>query len=518
MRRFFYGMAVAVGILFIVGSTRDEAAEAAVGTILNATTGAAFERLQDALSAARDGDAIEISGGPYLGNFVIDRRITLRGILSGADRPVLDGESQGSVLTVKATGVVVENLAFRNSGKEDDPFLFWGYAGVRIEADGARLANLHLFGNDWGIVMLGAKGSTVETSLIEDNARDGIAVFGGREHRILGNTILRNETGISIDVLHGDRRSPFSTLGDPASVARIAEDNAKAQSSEDILVSRNDVRGNGSFGITATWHSRRLTIEDNVVHATGIERKHDAVQMELMEKAVAASLGLSGVGVIDREAIGSGIYILCSVEDSLVVRNRSFDNLGAGIFLSQSNRNELSANAVMNNETGIFMVSSVNNLATRNMVTSNMAFGIRIGGQNLMVEPSADNLLTLNDMAGNGVNAFDSSGRQLTVDDLTGVVDSLPYPEAVKQQLRSNRSAREAMLQSVLANLKPGTNRWDDGSQGNRYDDFDEEAEGFVDRNGDGISEASHPIEGGTSVDHFPLDEPTVKRLALGPQ
>ena len=518
MRRFFHGMAIAIGVLLAIGGTHDEAAEAAMGAIRNSTTGAAFEKLQDALSSARDGDMIEISGGSYFGNFTIDRRITLRGTPSGADRPVLDGESRGSVLTVNAPGVVVENLTLRNSGREDDPFLFWGYAGVRIEADGARLANLHLSGNDWGIVMLGAKGSTVETSLIEDNARDGIAIFGGREHRILGNTILRNETGISIDVLHGERRSPFATLGDPASVARIAEDNARAQRSEDILVSRNEVRGNGSFGITATWHSRRLTIEDNVVHVTGIERKHDAAQMELMEKAVAASLGLSGVGVIDREAIGSGIYILCSVEDSLIVRNRSFDNLGAGIFLSQSNRNELSANTVTDNETGIFIVSSVNNLAARNTVTSNRAFGIRIGGQNLMVEPSADNLLTLNDMAGNGVNAFDSSGRQLTVDDLAGVIDSLPYPEAVKQQLRSNRSAREAMLQSVLANLKPGSNRWDDGSHGNRYDDFDERTEGFDDRNGDGISEAGHAIEGGPSIDHFPLDEPTVKRLGMGPQ
>lgn len=515
MRRFFYGMAIAIGILLAVGGIRTEAA---VGTIRNATTGAAFENLQDALAAARDGDAIEISGGPYLGNFVIDRRITLRGIPSGTDRPVLDGESRGSVLTVNAPGVVVENLALRNSGREDDPFLFWGYAGVRIEADGARLGNLHLTGNDWGIVMLGGRGSTVETSLIEDNARDGIAIFGGREHRILGNTILRNETGISIDVLHGERRSPFASLADPASVARIAEDNAKAQRSEDILVSRNDVRGNGSFGITATWHSRRITIEDNVVHATGIERKHDVAQMDLMEKTVAAGLGLSGVGVIDREAIGSGIYILCSVEDSLVVRNRSFDNLGAGIFLSQSNRNELRANAVTNNETGIFMVSSSNDLVARNTVTTNRAFGIRIGGQNLMVAPSADNLLTLNDMAKNGVNAFDSSGRVLTTDDLAGIIDTLPYPEAVKQQLRANRSAREAMLQSVVANLKPGSNRWDDGSHGNRYDDFDEDTEGFVDRNGDGISEASHPIEGGPSIDHFPLDEPTVKRLAAGPQ
>ncbi|MBW8282379.1 MAG: right-handed parallel beta-helix repeat-containing protein [Rhizobium sp.] len=517
MRRFFHGMAIAIGVFLAVGGTRDDVAEAATGPIRNATTGAAFEKLKDALSAAGDGDTIEISGGPYFGNFVIDRRITLRGMPSGEDRPVLDGESRGSVLTVNAPGVVVENLALRNSGREDDPFLLWGYAGVRISADGARLSNLHLSGNDWGIVMLGAKGSTVETSLIEDNAREGIAIFGGREHQIQGNTILRNATGIAIDALHTKRRSPLAALGDPETVLRLAQDSALANRSEDILVSRNEVRGNGSFGITATWHSHRLTIEDNVVHATGIERKNDAAQMELMEKTVATSLGLTGVGIIEPEALGSGIYILCDVEDSLVVRNRSFDNLGTGIFVSQSDRNELRANVVTNNESGIFMISSTDNLVVRNAVAANRAFGIRIGGRNLMAQPSADNLLTLNDMAKNGVNAFDSSGRVLTTDDLVGIIDTMPYPEMVKQQLRSNRSAREALLQGVLANLKPGTNRWDDGSHGNRYDDFDEKTEGFVDRNGDGMSEAGHAIAGGTAVDHHPLDAVTVARLSAAP-
>ena len=486
-------------------------------TIRNVTTGESFDGLQDALSSARDGDAIEVSGGPYMGNFLIERRVILSGRPEGAERPVLDGGGRGSVLTIRADGVTVENLEIRNSGQGDDPFFFWGDAGITLAADGATLSNLHLTGNGWGVVMLGGRGSTIEASQIEDNARDGIAIFGGREHRVIGNTILRNETGVSIDVLHADRGSPFASLGDPASVARIAAENAKARRSEDLLVARNEVRGNGSYGISATWHSRRLTIEENVVHATGIERKPDMAQMELMEKTVAASLGLSGVGVIDREAIGSGIYLLCSTEDSLVARNRVFENLGAGIFVSGSDRNEIRANTVTGNQTGIFIVSYNANRIHRNTVAKNRAHGIRIGGGNLLATPSAENLVTVNDMAGNSVNAFDSSGRQLTADDLVGVIESLPYPEQVKQQLRANRSVREAMLGAMLQSLGPASNRWDDGVHGNRYDDFDEVAEGLVDANRDGISEAGRAIDGGTAVDHHPLDAPTVARLSAAP-
>lgn len=490
---------------------------AASGAIRNLTTGAAFDGLQDALSSARDGDAIELTGGPYTGNFLIEHRVTLTGRPQSAERPVLDGGGRGSVLTIRAEGAVVEDLEIRHSGKGSDPFFFWGDAGITIAADGVALGNLHITGNDWGVVMLGGRASTIRNSLIEDNARDGVAIFGGRDHRIVDNRILRNETGVSIDVLHADRRSPFADLGDPASFARIAADNAKARRSEDLLIARNEVRGNGSYGISATWHSRRLTIEDNVVNATGIERKPDMAQMELMERTVAAGLGLSGMGVIDREAIGAGIYILCSTEDSLVAGNRVFDNLGAGIFLSGSDRNEIRANTVSANETGIFLVSSNANRILRNTVADSKAHGIRIGGGNLLATPSADNLLTLNDMAGNGLNAFDSSGRRLTVDDLVGVIDSLPYPEPVKQQLRANRSVREAMLGAMLHGLVPASNRWDDGAHGNRYDDFDERAEGFVDANADGISEVGRPIDGGTAVDNHPLDAPAVARLSAEP-
>ena len=516
MRQPYLGFFLAlVGLL--AGAVCGPAALAASGAIRNGTTGETFDGLQEALSRARDGDAIEVSGGPHIGTFLVEHRVTLSGRPLGTDRPVLDGGGRGSVLTIRAEGVVVEDLEIRHSGKGDDPFMFWGDAGVTVAADGATLRNLRLSGNDWGVVMLGGRGSTIEASQIEDNARDGIAVFGGRKHRIVGNAILRNETGVSIDVLHADRRSPFASLGDPTSVARIAADNAKAQRSEDILIARNEVRGNGSYGVSATWHSRRLTIEDNVVHATGIERKHDVAQMELMEQTVAASLGLSGVGVIDRDAIGSGIYLLCNTEDSLVARNRLFENLGAGIFVSGSNRNEIRANPVTGNAIGIFLVSSNANRILRNTVADNRTHGIRIGGGNPLATPSADNLLALNDMAGNGVNAFDSSGRRLTVDDLAGVIDSLPYPDPVRQQLRANRSVREAMLGAMLKSLVPAVNQWDDGVHGNRYDDFDDTAEGFVDANGDGVSEVGRPIDGGDALDRHPLDAPTVARLSAAP-
>jgi hypothetical protein len=50
-------------------------------------------------------------------------------------------------------------------------------------------------------------------------------------------------------------------------------------------------------------------------------------------------------------------------------------------------------------------------------------------------------------------------------------------------------------------------NRWDDGLQGNHHSDFDEESEGFLDADADGIGDGARPIPGGRAVDHFPLSQ-----------
>ncbi|MFZ2100811.1 MAG: right-handed parallel beta-helix repeat-containing protein [Oricola sp.] len=476
--------------------------------ILNATTGRSYEALAEALSAAENGQTIEISGGPFAGNFTISKTITLRGL--GDSRPVLDGEGHGTVLTIDAPGVVVENVAVARSGVDNDLFLNWGGAGVAVKADTTTLRNIDASRNGWGILVFGGAGLTVEKSTVEDNAREGIKIMGGRDHRIAGNAINRNSAGVLLDVLHEGQRSAIQTLGDPNSVVQIAREKETAPRSENIVISGNEVRGNAGFGIALTWHSNRNLVENNDVYLTGIERKPDPGQIESLENAVTAGLGGQSVAIVNREGIGAGIYIFCLSEENRVIANRSHENEGSGIVLQLANRNEVSANAVTKNRIGILLDSSNANMVGRNTLSENADYGIRIGGDNPLATGSADNLVTVNDMTANGVNAYDTSGRTVTAEDLAGVIDTLPYPDMVKQQLRKDPVARKQMLQAMLAQLKPTANRWDDGVHGNRHDDFDEATEGFRDDNADGISEAAHAIPGGTSVDRFPLDEATV--------
>ena len=83
----------------------------------------------------------------------------------------------------------------------------------------------------------------------------------------------------------------------------------------------------------------------------------------------------------------------------------------------------------------------------------------------------------------------------------------------LNEQTQRLQQMREAMLKAMRAQLKPAANRWDDGTYGNRYEDFDEVAEGFRDRDQDGIGEAAHKIPGGSSVDRHPLSEERIADL-----
>ena len=484
---------------------------AASATVTNVTLSTSYDDLAEALAMARDGDTIDVTG-THTGNFIVGKQITLSGKTDGAEPAALDGGGRGTVLTIKAEGVVIEDLTLEHSGRGSDVWALWGDAGVLVDADKATLRGLTVVDNDWGVVFHGGAGSLIEKSTVGDNVRHGIRVVGGHGHQIIANSVNRNSVGISIDALFAKTESsPLGNLASPDAARLLALQRQVAVRSEDVLVADNDVRGNGAYGIEVAWESDRITVKNNQVTGTGIERPVDQALVSAWEHSVSQGAGVAVS--LDRAPYGSGIYLFCLVTDSTVIGNKSHDNASAGIGLDLVNDNRVVANVVKDNRVGIMVATSSRNALERNVVTANADYGIIIATAAAGAAASGDNLLTLNDMSANGVNAFDSSGRELTDADIIKMIDAMPMIDAAKRQLRASRQMREMMLKTMRAQLKPASNRWDDGTYGNRYDDFDEVAEGFLDRNQDGIGERAHPIRGGTSTDHHPLSEERIADL-----
>ena len=121
--------------------------------------------LMEVFSACKDGDEVILADGTFAGNFRVTKRIRITG-MGG----VLDGGEQGTVLTLDAPEIVLEEVHVRTSGT-------------------------NLSGPDSGIYLTPkASGSRISSSLIE-NCAFGIWVHECRSVTIGENRIMGIKTG-----------------------------------------------------------------------------------------------------------------------------------------------------------------------------------------------------------------------------------------------------------------------------------------------------------------------------------
>jgi nitrous oxidase accessory protein len=152
--------------------------------------------LQAAIDAADPGAVIEAPPGIYYGSFQVNRALHLVGITGpNGERAVLDGRGTGTVLTIRASGAIVENFVIRNSGnvidKED--------GGVLVE----KATDVQLIGNRLEEVLYGVRGLEAQRLTLRDNyitgktgldvARrgDGIRLWQSAESMVEGNRVER---------------------------------------------------------------------------------------------------------------------------------------------------------------------------------------------------------------------------------------------------------------------------------------------------------------------------------------
>ena len=271
----------------------------------------------------------------------------------------------------------------------------------------------------------------IRDSEFRNNAVLGAAVRSGRGNSFVGSTFANNGIyglllgWLNDPALANDMQAWFKVLRTLKNV-------------EKNVVRGNSFTSNGFAGLVLAQAAFENEITDNMASTNG-----GAIPVE-----------------VKPWSRGAGIYLSCGPMRNLVANNDVRGNDNSGITVDPGMNNIFRNNKIADNTaTGIAVGASTDNQFDANSVTGHKDFGIIFKRWSVQQLPTASNLLTGNDMSRNGVNAFDD----------LGVSFELP-----PQLSFANEKSRQATLAKHII-----ANRWDDGTRGNHYDDFDEEAEGL---------------------------------------
>ncbi|MGH9368977.1 MAG: nitrous oxide reductase family maturation protein NosD [Thermoanaerobaculia bacterium] len=271
--------------------------------------------LQARIDAAAPGSTVEVGPGIYAGDLVIDRPVALR----GRGRPLLSGSGAGTVVRVRADGVVLEGFDIDGRGGGD---LGDDSSGVHVAARNVTIRDCRVSGSLFGIYLYQADGARVERCAVRGipgkdpgEKGSGFHVWNTVGFRLTGNTAQQVRDGFYIQ---------SSSKGVIAgNTARDLRYGLHYMFSDDNLFEDNTFE-NGAAG-TALMYSKRIVFRRNrFLHNRGF-----------------ASVGL----------------LLKACEDVTAESNLIADN-ARGIFLEGSYRNVFRGNVVAESDTAIVLYDS----------------------------------------------------------------------------------------------------------------------------------------------------------------
>ncbi len=315
---------LALGVVVLLLHPAGVGAEA-TGTVVSA------QQLPAAIAAAEPGDVIEVDGGAFYGSLTIDRPLTL----VGRNWPVLDGQNEGTVLTVSAPDVTVRGFLIRASGDSLDR----ENSGVVVEAPNAAITGNRFEETLFGIYLRKAHGSLVQGNVIHSKdlavprRGDAIRVWYSNDVTIEGNVV---ERGRDVLLWYSER---LLVRGNDISDGRYG---LHFMYCDDALIEGNRLLNNsvGAF----LMYSRRLTMQHNMIAANrgpsgygvGLKDMDDAIVREnlFLDNRIGAYLDgspreVDSIGLFEGNVFAYndvGVELLPAVRHNQFITNSFVDN------------------------------------------------------------------------------------------------------------------------------------------------------------------------------------------------
>lgn len=402
--------------------------------------GCDFSALVEAMESANPGDVLEVYSGDYKENLRIKKSLILRGINTGAGRPVIDAGYNGSAVYILADGVTLEgfNLTNANGSRIDL------YAGVRVLANDSVIRDISAFNNENGILLTNCYNGTLEGNYLQDN-RYGIRIEESHNLTIGENLMQNNIYGLQLIFSNDNRLS--SNRADKNRFGIELND------SENNTLIGNQMEGNVyNFGAEGYNDVAIDNLVDSrpIIYLIGakdktIDRSNDAGTVYCLDCQNVAIRGLNlshnfyGVYIynttgstVENNSLRNGCIGISLIDsnDNLLSENRVTENIADGLRLIDSAGNLIDSNDLLENKKGLYLLRS-----SYNLIQGNSISGGKIGAfleaswRNVIVEnnlsrnynglmliSSVINNISMNNVIDNEVGLYDESGNNNTID------------------------------------------------------------------------------------------------------
>jgi len=165
-----------------------------MGCVWNVEQKQMYEKIQEAVDGAADGNTLEVCPGEYHENVDVNKKLTIRS-KEGRDKTMVDAADKNDhVFAVSADDVTIRGFTIRGATGE-------GKAGVYVHGSvvkNVQILESFVIGNRHGVWLLDAQSATVQNNVISSNSESGVRIEGqnAKDNKVWDNKVGTDGVGV----------------------------------------------------------------------------------------------------------------------------------------------------------------------------------------------------------------------------------------------------------------------------------------------------------------------------------
>jgi len=404
---------IAVGItmlaLLLAGGAR------AATITVNASGGADYTRIQDAINNSNNGDTITVAAGTYYENVVVNKSVSMVG--AGANVTIVNANNSSKhVFNVTANYVNISGFTATGATGYNE------IAGIYLSGvNYVNVSNNIASNNSYGIYLSYSDNNNLTSNNASNHRVFGIFLTYSKNNKLISNNASNNEMGIGLGY------SGYNTVSSNSVNSNIQAGLYLSYSAYNIITN-SLIKGNVSWG--NNWGIYLLGSNWNTIIYNNVSNSRRGVYMFLSEsntlrnnmiydnlynfgdvifidstiynnidtsnfvdgKPIYYLVGASGI-VIDSSSNAGLVY--CIKCDNITIKGLMLTKNRQGIYFHKTNNSKIQNNHLSYNEAAIDLISSSNNTVYNNYFnnTNNLYFN----------SPIYSNILNISKQSGTNI-------------------------------------------------------------------------------------------------------------------